>query len=474
MLHTLRYALIIALLPALAACEQGSLLDEVRERGVLNVATRNGPSTYHPHAEGHDGFEYQMAAEFAKHLGVELNMQSAYGRDDVYAQLRRGESDMAAAGLILSPVELANYRYSAPYLRVQPRVIYKLGTRRPKALKDLYNKRIRIGADSYFSRLLSRVQSNHPDVQWTESHDEETIDLLERIRGDELDHTVLNEHEFIAHRGIYPELSIGMRLGSTRTLNWVVVRDPRAAEFYEELDRFLIEIEGSGRLAELQERYFSYFDEINQAGALQFAGNIKRRLPLYEKLIREVATEHDIEWELLAAVSYQESHWNPDAVSPTGVKGMMMLTEATAKQVNISDRSNLEQSLRGGADYLNKMFAKIPADIPEPDRSWFALASYNVGYGHLEDARKLTEKLGDNPDKWLDVKAHLPKLRQRKWYKQTRYGYARGNEPVTYVQNIRHFYQVLTLRDIARTRAQPPVELSHRAPKDLLQAIPAI
>ncbi|MFK8022105.1 MAG: membrane-bound lytic murein transglycosylase MltF [Pseudomonadales bacterium] len=466
---------LFALFAAISACEQSSSLDAIQERGILNVATRNGPSTFHPDLIGQDGFEYQLAREFAEYLGVELNMYSVFGRDDLFRQLNHSKADLAAAGLIVSSGKFDNVRYSAAYFATQPRVIYKLGTRRPRTLQDIYNKRIIVGADSYHAQQLEELNRDHPDIQWQASYDQETIDLLELVQTGELDFTIVNEHEFIAHRGIYPQLSAGMRLGETRQLAWALPRnEARTASLYTEMDTFLQAISNNGRLKQLQERYFSYFQDINQAGALEFAGNIRRRLPIYEKLIRTVATEYGMAWELLAAISYQESHWNPDAVSPTGVRGMMMLTEATAQQVNISDRNDLSQSLRGGAEYFLQVLRRMPEDISEPDRTWFALAAYNVGYGHVEDARKITEAQGFDPHLWLDVKEHLPLLRKRAWYSKTRYGYARGNEPVTYVQNIRHYHQVLRLREIAQNRQRPPVELSHRAPKMLSRSIPAI
>jgi membrane-bound lytic murein transglycosylase F len=122
---------------------------------------------------------------------------------------------------------------------------------------------------------------------------------------------------------------------------------------------------------------------------------------------------------------------------------MMMLTLNTAKQLGIKNRLNVEQSINGGAAYLKKVLKKIPPRIPNPDKTWFALASYNIGWGHVEDARILTEKQGADPDRWVDVKERLPLLRQSKYYKKTRYGYARGNEPVQYVDNIRRYYETL-------------------------------
>jgi membrane-bound lytic murein transglycosylase F len=160
-------------------------------------------------------------------------------------------------------------------------------------------------------------------------------------------------------------------------------------------------------------------------------------------LFKAEANKYNIDWRLLAAIGYQESHWRSEAVSPTGVKGLMMLTKKTAKQLGIKDRTDPAQSIAGGALYFKQRLKKIASHIQEPDRTWFALASYNVGFGHLKDAQKLTKNNQGNPDKWMDVRKTLPLLSQKKWYKQTRYGYARGKEPVRYVENIRSYYDLL-------------------------------
>ncbi len=171
--------------------------------------------------------------------------------------------------------------------------------------------------------------------------------------------------------------------------------------------------------------------------------HIAQRLPRYEALFRRIAESHQIDWRLLAAISYQESHWSPRARSPTGVRGMMMLTLTTAREVGVRNRLDVEQSVRGGARYLNRIHDRLPGSIREPDRTWIALAAYNVGMGHVYDARDLTLQAGGNPDKWHDLRFHLLLLEQSWWYRQTRYGYARGSEPVRYVENIRLFYQHL-------------------------------
>lgn len=170
---------------------------------------------------------------------------------------------------------------------------------------------------------------------------------------------------------------------------------------------------------------------------------INDRLPNYEALFKKVAKDNSLDWKLLAAISYQESHWSPKARSPTGVRGLMMLTLDTARQLGIENRLVPEQSIKGGALYFRQTYYKISDRIQEPDRTWLALAAYNIGFAHLEDARKLVEKRGGNPDNWIDVRESLPLLSQKEWYEQTRHGKARGGEPVTYVENIRRYYDIL-------------------------------
>jgi membrane-bound lytic murein transglycosylase F len=113
----------------------------------------------------------------------------------------------------------------------------------------------------------------------------------------------------------------------------------------------------------------------------------------------------------------------------------------------VTNRLDAEQNIRGGAIYLEKLIKRVPERILEPDRTWLALAAYNVGFGHMEDARVLTQKSGGDPDKWAEVKKYLPLLIKKQHYRQTRYGFARGDVAVKYVDNIRRYYDTLKWLD---------------------------
>ncbi|WP_281645590.1 transglycosylase SLT domain-containing protein [Parendozoicomonas sp. Alg238-R29] len=181
--------------------------------------------------------------------------------------------------------------------------------------------------------------------------------------------------------------------------------------------------------------------ELTAGEVASLESHMHRRLPRYYDLFRKVASEHRIDWHLVAAISYQESHWHPKAKSPTGVRGMMMLTLPTAKEMGIRNRLDAEQSVRGGVRYLESLKSRLPETLQEPDRTWQALAAYNVGIGHLYDARTLTRNKGGNPDDWAHLSEYLLKLEDPKWHSQTRFGYARGTESVQYVGNIQRYYR---------------------------------
>jgi membrane-bound lytic murein transglycosylase F len=265
-------------------------------------------------------------------------------------------------------------------------------------------------------------------------------------------------------QGQYPRLRVAFDLGSEQQLGWFLPPDGHHSRLIERIDGLFSRLEQSGQMEKLRELHFGHAAGVSRVGSQTFSRNVRKKLPQYRELIGQVADEYQMDWELLAAISYQESHWNPLATSATGVRGMMMLTLPTARDLDIENRLDPAQSLRGGARYLKNIKRRLPKDIGEPDLTWFALAAYNVGMGHLEDARVITERQGGDPDLWIDVMERLPLLQKSKYYQNTRYGYARGSEPVTYVQNIRHYYSVLQWQDITRNKMRPPVQTDEFLP----------
>ncbi|CEG50709.1 membrane-bound lytic murein transglycosylase MltF [Stutzerimonas kunmingensis] len=429
----------------LSSCaEKPSELERIQEEGVLRVITRNSPSTYFQDRNGEAGFEYELAKRFASNLGVELQIETADNIEDIFNRLNRpGGPALAAAGLVASEGRQELARFTRSYLDVTTQVVYRSGQRRPTSPKDLIGKRILVLKGSSQAEKLATLQAEYPDLRYEESDAVEVVDLLRMVDEGQIDLTLVESNEMSMNQVYFTNIRAGFDVGEQNSLAWVVAKGEDDS-LLKAANSFLEQAQENGTLQRLRERYYGHVDVLGYVGAYAFAKHLQQRLPRYEKAFRETARKHGIDWRLLAAIGYQESHWQPEATSKTGVRGLMMLTLRTANAMGVTNRLDPVQSIQGGGKYLVKVHASLPESVQEPDRTWFALAAYNVGGGHLEDARKLAEAEGLDPNKWLDVKQMLPRLAQKQWYSKTRYGYARGGEPVHFVANIRRYYDILT------------------------------
>jgi membrane-bound lytic murein transglycosylase F len=442
MRNRFRLALGLMLLPLLSACNQaGTQLERVLERGELRIITRNAATTYYEGPEGPRGMEYELARGFADALGVRLSVVTATNATGVLHGLQRGKADLAAAGLSITDARQANLRFTPPYQTVTQQVVYRAGAPRPKNASELTG-RLEVVSDSSHVDRLRLLKAQHPDLSWAENGNVDSEELLTLVWEKVLDYTIADSNEVVLTRRFYPELKVAFELAEPKSLAWAFRRD-RDDSLYQAAVAYFEEIRADGTLDQLLERHYGHLEEFDFVGARLFQAHVQQRLPAYLPLFQKVAASNGLDWRLLAAMGYQESHWNPHAVSPTGVRGLMQLTRVTARDLGVAERTDPVQSIEGAGRYLRGLIDRVPERIPYPDRLWFAVAAYNVGYGHLEDARILTEIRGGNPDRWMDVKNSLPLLSKQAWYKKTRYGYARGHEPVKYVENIRSYYEVL-------------------------------
>ncbi|WP_078119302.1 membrane-bound lytic murein transglycosylase MltF [Thiosocius teredinicola] len=428
-------------------------LERVQQRGELVVATRHAPTVYHQGAEGPDGFEVALIRAFAKHLGVKPKFVFPETLDDLLGATSSGKVNMAAAGLTATAQRRERVSFSFPYEYVTEQVVYRRGTKRPKSLDEIAEGELHVVADSSHEETLNRLKSNdRPNLTWQRYVGIGTETLLSQLDEGKLRLTVVDSNEVELSRRVYKHAATAFELGDPQPIAWAF---PRRGDgtLLSAANDFLRQAQKTGHLQRLQARYFGHSGRMNFVDTRDFWRHVRDRLPDYQHLFEEAADITGIDWRLLAAIGYQESHWQADAVSPTGVRGIMMLTQGTARQVGVTDRNDPQQSIIGGAKYLKVVGRKIPTRIKEPHHLWLTLAGYNVGFGHLEDARILTERDGGNPDLWLEVKQRLPLLTKKEYYSTVKNGFARGNEPVNYVDNIRNYYDLLvwytTTTDVA-------------------------
>jgi len=429
----------------LTACSQTTDLEALKQEGVLHVITRNGPTTYFEDRDGPAGFDYELTQMFAEHLGVKLKIRVADSVKEAFDVLNQNYTHLAALGLSQRAVEANNeqLKFSRKYKSTQPMVLFKNGNKKPGSIGDLIGQSIAVEAHTAQVNQLNQIKHNQlDDLTWQEIEDIDTPELMRMVVDGEVDITIVNSIEFAVHKAIFPTARKAFPLSKPLNISWIFPSG-KDSTIVDEANRFIEMAKADGQLLYLHEKYYGHVNQLGYVGAKTFIQHIKERLPKFESDFKAASKANGVEWQLLAAMGYQESHWRPRAISPTGVRGLMMLTRVTAKEMGIKNRLDPVQSINGGAAYFASIKQRIPKEISEPDKTWLALASYNVGFGHLQDARIITEQQGYDSRNWIDVKKHLPLLEKKQWYSRTRYGYARGKEPVAYVQNIRRYYDVL-------------------------------
>lgn len=443
MLKKLFLFIVITLLCACSEPHYNSQLSKVHSTGKVRIGTLAGESTYYISGEGDQGFEYELAQAFSKYINVELEVVPFFSIKDMLNKLDKGQIDILASGLTLNAERLKQYRFAPQYRTISQKLVYKQGAKRPRNFAQLKGDLTVLARSSHVDSL-KQAKIGFEELTWIETDDFDEAELLQGIIDGKFDYTIADSHTLALFRRYHPELSIGFSVTQDEPVAWMMQRNEDDS-LYALVIEFFGHMQNNGELTILEEKYFGHVRQFNYINTLSFIEAVRDTLPKYKDWFKEYALSLD--WRLLAAVSYQESMWDPRAKSPTGVRGIMMLTRPTAKSVGVTNRLEPEQNIRGGGIYLEKLIKRIPKRIAEPDRTWLALASYNVGFGHVEDARVLTEKSGGNPDKWADVKKHLPLLIKKRYYRQTRYGYARGDVAVKYVDNIRRYYDTLVWLD---------------------------
>ena len=438
--------MVCALALSLAGCEQSSQLARIQAQGELLVATRTAGTTYYQGPRGPAGLDYALVSRFAEHLGVRLRLVFPEDLSALLEATRRGRVHMAAAGLTDTPQRRRALRFSLPYQEINEELVYRRGSHRPSSLDQIAPGQLHVVAGSSHAETLARLQQHHPQLHWVERRGVGHEELMQEVNRGEISFGISDSHELALAQRVHRYLRTAFPVGESRQLAWAF---PPSGDdsLRRAANRFLQSIRQDGTLERLIERYYGHTDRLNFVDRRDFRRHLRDRLPRLRKFFQEAAKASGYDWRLLAAIGYQESHWRPDAVSPTGVRGVMMLTRATAERVGVKNRTDARQSIHGGARYLQIVEKKIPERIARPDRLWFTLAGYNVGFGHLEDARILTQRQGGNPDLWMDVKKRLPLLAEREYHETLKHGFARGQEPLTYVENIRNYYDLLVWYD---------------------------
>lgn len=432
---------VLLLMLALAACGQPVAPPETT--GELRVGTRNSPSTYYiaPNGEA-AGFEHDLVQAFASSRGWSVKWIEKENPDTLFDLLDTRSIHLAAAALPLTAVN-DRHLLAGPVLFETPvHIVVRAGSRAPADAGGLAGMRLALIAGSGHAPILMRLKRKQPALAWTALENVWPEELLAQLQAGAVDAVAISGMDFDPLRTLYPELKVAFDLPEKQKIVWAL--PPRASQALRiELARFVEAGRKNDTLKRIYERYFGHVRQLDSTDVFGILQRRPQRLPELRRYFQEAQTLTGIDWRLLAAIGYQESQWNAYATSPTGVRGLMMLTGETADRMGITDRLNARQSILGGARYLALLKDALPARITEPDRTWLALAAYNQGQGHMEDARRISQARGGNPDSWADVKEALPYLSRGTYARAMKYGYARGHEALSFAENIRNYYDIL-------------------------------
>jgi membrane-bound lytic murein transglycosylase F len=426
------------------SCDQPVFRDDleaIKARGELKVITRNNATCYYEGPHGPVGFEYDLARAFAEHLGVKLKLVILDTYQEMVSTLLSGDADLIAAGLTASDHQEQHLYFGPGYLEVYRQVVGRRDGPDPKNVKDLSGQLLCVSAGTSHEHFLLKLKQQYPELLWKAIPGYETEQLLELAWQGSVPLTVAYSDIIDINLRYYPELMVHFNLGKGQKLAWAM--HPQNRRLQAAVYTWFNQESTTALLKRLKQHYYKYLEVFDYVDLMRFRRRLTYRLPRYQKYFEEAGKKHGIDWKLVAAQSYQESHWNPRAKSFTGVRGIMMLTLETARHFKVESRLDPKQSIYAGTRYLARLHSRLGDEVPEPDRTYMALAAYNVGWGHLEDARTLALRLGKAPNTWHDVRSTLPLLRQKKYYKTLEYGYARGTEPVRYVECIRTYYKIL-------------------------------
>lgn len=433
--------------PDQAVTTERSILDAIAQRKVLRVITRNAPSSYFLGRAGPEGPEADMVNAFAASLGVSVEFIVLEDVTEMLSALQAGEADLVAAGLARTKPREQDFAFGPGYQHVTQQVICRRGGPSVNNVDDLLHVTLAVGEGSNYDEKLQQIAFLLPELVWARVSEASTEDLLRDVWLQHIDCTVADSNIFALNQRFYPELRAMFDLTEAEELAWVLPKD--AMDLRSALEEWFEGYWASGGVSQLMARYYGHTGDFDYVDSRRFLGRARNRLPHYRPLFEQAARDNGLDWTLLAALSYQESHWDVKARSETGVRGLMMLTRDTASELGVQDRTDPNQAIAAGAQYLASLIGRLPDAIQEPDRTWMALAAYNMGMSHLYDVRRLVKSLGQDPDVWEAIRAALPLLAKREYYRDLPGGYARGHEARDYVDRVRHYQEMLkTIMDL--------------------------
>ena len=415
-------------------------IERVESTGVIRLITTYSVNTYHLYNGDPTGFEYDLAKAFADYMNVDLNVVTP-GQNNLFPYLEEGKGDFIAASLAITSERLEQANFSIPYMTTQQHIIHHNLVFGPKSIEDMTFRTIHVGRNTAYHYRLEQLKDSGINFKYILYDNIPAEEFIRRVHERKIKFTVSDSHIAQLTRRYYPDIKIGIPIRAKEYIAWAVNKNDNP--MLEAVNKFFLYANETGLLQRYIDRYFNSTEGNDAFSMKKFHERIEKRLPRFKETIIKESEKYGFDWKLVAAVVYQESHFNPAARSFTNVKGLMQVTGQAAEDMGLERWLKPDASIRAGIKYLDKMMKNFDYIDDEYEKMLFALGSYNVGLGHVLDAMKLARQRGLDDTRWRSIKTTLPLLSKPKYYKKTRHGYARGWEPVQYVDHILTYYDIL-------------------------------
>jgi membrane-bound lytic murein transglycosylase F len=423
--------------------DDGSLAYVLKRREIVMI-TVNNAHCYYQYRDRLTGFEYELGKDFAEYLGVDLKVKTARGWEEMWKMLDQEKGAFIAANLIITEQREKLLAFADDYMTVDPHIIVHRNNKEIRTWEDLSGQTVHVSRGTSYQERLESLQKQGVAMDLVLHDKESAEDLIRQVAEGEIGITVAASHIGLLNQRYYPQTVIAGAIGSIKErMAWAVL--PDAQQLLKQINAFFKTIKRNGRFQEIYNRYYSDIESFDYVDLKIFHERISTRLPEYISLIKKNAEKHGFDWRLIAAQMYQESHFNPKARSQDGAYGLMQILPPTGN-LNAADLFDPEQNIEAGITHLKFLYDFFD-NVQGKDRVRIALAAYNAGQGHIQDARNLAQSSGLDPDKWDSLVKILPLLEKEEYFRDSVYGFCRGREPVEYVRKIMIYYDILKSKD---------------------------
>ncbi len=442
-----RILAIMAILSIFSVCYYGcwkdqglTTLENILKAGEITVCTRNNAHCYYLYRDQAMGFEYELAKAFADYLGVKLNVRIAEKWEGMIPDLMEGAGSFIAASMTIMPKRKKLVSFSNGYMPIQQYIIIHRNNRSIRCPDDLAGKTVHVREGTSYEEKLNLLKNKGIDLEIKLHDDLPTEELIRQVAEGKIEITIADSNIALLNQRYYPQAVLACPISEQEFLGWAVNRNARNLLY--RINCFFKTIKENGKFNEIYNKYYANIDDFDYVDLRAYHRRLKSRLPKYKKIIMEAADYHGFDWRLIAAQMYQESHFNSKARSPSGAKGLMQLTSSTARSLGVKNILNPEQNINAGVQHLKDLYNYFEK-AEGLNRLFIALATYNVGQGHMLDARNIAREMNLDPNKWSSLSTTLPLLTRPKHYKKAIYGYCRGTEPIEYINKIMIYYDIL-------------------------------